>query len=144
MSEQIETRYTPGAHKIRKRVGRGNGSGHGNRCGRGNKGQNSRSGGGVRAGFEGGQMPLHRRLPKRGFHSQAFNSTAEVKLADLAKFAGGTVDIEVLKKEKIIPRTALRAKIIVSGNLEKKVHVRGLMVSKGARAAIEAAKGTVE
>ena len=144
MSEQIETRYTPGARKVRKRVGRGDGSGHGNRCGRGDKGQNSRSGGGVRAGFEGGQMPLHRRLPKRGFHSQTFDSTAEVKLADLAKFEGETVDIETLKKEKIIPRTALRAKIIVSGNLEKKVHVRGLMVSKGARAAIEAAKGTVE
>ena len=144
MGDRIELRSAPGARKESRRVGRGAGSTFGSTCGRGDKGQNSRSGGGVRAGFEGGQMPLKRRLPKRGFNSLQPNATAQVRLSDLAKFAGQTVDLDTLKKTKIVPRNALNAKVIVSGTLEQSVTVKGLRVSAGARAAIEAAKGKIE
>ena len=144
MSERIETRFAPGMRTVRKRSGRGVGSGHGVRCGRGNKGQNSRSGGGVRPGFEGGQMPLQRRLPKRGFNSMKNGATAEVRLSDLTALAGSTIDLDLLKKNKLISRKASRAKVVASGSLQEKVNLRGISVTKGARVAIEALGGTIE
>ena len=143
MKNRIMIQTPPGARKKSRRVGRGAGSNRGSTCGRGDKGQNSRSGGGVRVGFEGGQMPIKRRLPKRGFSSRTANFTAEVRLSDLAKFPGQTVDLDVLKKHHIIPKRAMRAKVIVSGSLESKVNVKGLALSAGARAVIEANEGQV-
>lgn len=144
MGDRIQLQSTAGARRRRKRVGRGAGSNHGSTCGRGDKGQNSRSGGGVRAGFEGGQMPLKRRLPKRGFHSMSANATAEVRLWELNKFAGQTVDLDALKANGIVPAKVARAKVILAGSLDKKVTLKGLAVSSGARSAIEAAKGKIE
>ena len=144
MSNRLEPRSAPGARRKAKRVGRGTGSNRGSTCGRGDKGQNSRSGGGVGPAFEGGQMPLHRRLPKRGFNSMNPNAVAEVRLSELARFAGKTVDIEALKKQRIIPRGAQRAKVINSGALTEKVDLRGILATPSARAVIEAAQGTVE
>ena len=143
MEDRIILSSSPGARRKRKRVGRGAGSTHGSKCGRGDKGQNSRSGGGVRTGFEGGQMPLKRRLPKRGFHSLTTNLTAQVRLDELAKFAGKIVDLETLKKNGIISKNALKAKVIASGELKKSVKVKGLLLSAGARSAIESAKGKI-
>ena len=144
MGSRIRLESTPGAHKRRRRVGRGAGSTFGSTCGRGDKGQNSRSGGGVRAGFEGGQMPIARRLPKRGFNSMTPHSCAEVRLRELNQFAGETVDLALLKSKGVVPVKALRAKVILSGELEQKVNLKGIAVSKGARAAIVAAQGTIE
>ncbi|MCQ3830810.1 MULTISPECIES: 50S ribosomal protein L15 [Microbulbifer] len=127
-----------------KRVGRGIGSGLGKTGGRGHKGQKSRSGGSVRPGFEGGQMPLQKRLPKYGFSSRVGRFVAEVRLAELAKVEGDTIDLAALKNADIIGSHIKRAKVFLSGELTKAVTVKGLGVTKGAKAAIEAAGGKVE
>ena len=127
-----------------KRVGRGIGSGLGKTGGRGHKGQKSRSGGRVRPGFEGGQMPLQKRLPKYGFTSRVGRFVAEVRLAELAKVEGDTIDLAALKNADIIGSHIKRAKVFLSGELTKAVTVKGLGVTKGAKAAIEAAGGKVE
>jgi len=134
----------PGSTHSKKRVGRGIGSGLGKTAGRGHKGLKSRSGGTVAPGFEGGQMPLQKRLPKFGFTSRIGRVTAEVRLAELNKVEGDTVDIETLKQADVISAGMKRAKIFLSGELKKAVTVKGLAVTKGAKAAIEAAGGKVE
>ena len=133
-----------GAKHAKKRVGRGIGCGLGKTAGRGHKGQKARAGGFHKVGFEGGQMPLQRRLPKRGFVSLLKNDTAEVRLGDLQKMKAETVDLAALKAAGIVPHLALRAKVILAGKIERKVALQGIAVSKGARAAIEAAGGSVE
>ena len=135
---------TAGSKPSGKRLGRGIGSGKGKTCGRGHKGQHSRSGGYHKIGFEGGQMPLQRRLPKRGFRSRIAGYTAEVRLHELAKVSEGDVDLLALKAANVIGHHIERAKVIASGTIDKAVTVRGLRVTKGARAAIEAAGGKVE
>jgi len=127
-----------------KRVGRGIGSGLGKTCGRGHKGQKSRSGGKVQIGFEGGQMPLQRRLPKVGFRSKLARSTAEVRLNEIAKVEGDVVDMAALHAADILPGSMSRAKVILSGEINRAVTVKGIRCTKGARAAIEAAGGKVE
>ncbi|MCU7922092.1 MAG: 50S ribosomal protein L15 [Candidatus Thiodiazotropha sp. (ex Dulcina madagascariensis)] len=134
----------PGSKSDRKRVGRGIGSGFGKTCGRGHKGQKSRSGGYHKVGFEGGQMPLQRRLPKIGFKSRVSLSAAQVRLGELAKVAGEIVDLEALKKANLITRSIKKVKIFASGTIDRAVTVKGLAVTKGAKAAIEAAGGKVE
>ena len=134
----------PGSNRARRRVGRGIGSGLGKTAGRGHKGQRARSGGFHKVGFEGGQMPLQRRLPKRGFVSHMRDDTAEVRLADLDRVKADTVDLEALKAAGVIPRSALRAKVILAGTLMRKLELKGIAVSKGAGAAIESAGGSVE
>lgn len=134
----------PGAKRNRRRVGRGIGSGLGKTAGRGHKGQKSRSGGFHKVGFEGGQMPLHRRLPKRGFTSTTRGLTAEVRLDELQKLTATDIDLTVLKAAGVIRRDALGAKVILSGKLEKKVSLKGIKVTKGARLAIEAVGGRIE
>jgi large subunit ribosomal protein L15 len=133
-----------GAKKSAKRVGRGIGSGLGKTGGRGHKGQKSRSGGFHKVGFEGGQMPLQRRLPKVGFSSRVGRHVAEVRLNELAKVEGDVIDLLALKAAKVVNNDIKRAKVIASGTIESAVTVRGLGVTKGARAAIEAAGGKVE
>ena len=133
-----------GARTKRKRVGRGPGSGVGKRCGRGDKGQHSRSGGYHKVGFEGGQMPLQRRLPKRGFRSTSAGDCAEVRLHELQGLDAEVVDLMELKKARVIPGAAKRAKVIASGVLAKAVSLKGIAVTKGARQQIEAAGGTIE
>ena len=133
-----------GAKKSAKRVGRGIGSGLGKTCGRGHKGQKSRSGGFHKVGFEGGQMPLQRRLPKVGFSSRIGRVTTEVRLSELAKVEGDVVDLVALKAANVVRQDVRRAKVISSGSIDKAVTIRGLGVTKGARAAIEAAGGKVE
>jgi len=133
-----------GAKTAAKRVGRGIGSGLGKTGGRGHKGQKSRSGGGVRVGFEGGQMPLKQRLPKFGFTSRKSLVSAEVRLSELAKVDGDVVDLSTLKQANVVKKDIEFAKIVLSGKIERPVTVRGLKVTKGARAAIEAAGGKVE
>jgi large subunit ribosomal protein L15 len=132
-----------GAKHSKKRVGRGIGSGLGKTAGRGHKGQKSRSGGFHKVGFEGGQMPLQRRLPKRGFKSQMAGRTAEVRLSDLERMDVAEVDLLLLKQAGVVPQLALAAKVILSGSLTRKVSLKGLGATKGARAAIEAAGGSV-
>jgi large subunit ribosomal protein L15 len=132
-----------GSNKARKRVGRGIGSGLGKTAGRGHKGQKSRSGGFHKIGFEGGQMPLQRRLPKRGFVSPLRGRVAEVRLSDLARMNGDVVDVAALHAAGVIPRFARGAKVILSGKLERAVTLEGIGATKGARAAIEAAGGKV-
>lgn len=133
-----------GSKKDAKRKGRGIGSGLGKTGGRGHKGQKSRSGGYHKVGFEGGQMPIQRRLPKRGFASRMSRDMAEVRLHELALVAGGNVDIQTLKAANVIGQNIKRAKVIDSGKIEKAVTLRGIGVTKGARAAIEAVGGKVE
>ena len=133
-----------GAKHAKKRVGRGIGSGHGKTAGLGHKGQKARAGGYHKIGFEGGQMPLQRRLPKRGFVSLTRDDTAEVRLSDLNRLKGDTIDILALKEAGVVPIHALSAKVIVSGEIKRKVMLHGLLVSKGAQAAVEAAGGKVE
>lgn len=133
-----------GAKKAAKRVGRGIGSGLGKTCGRGCKGQRSRSGGFHKVGFEGGQMPLQRRLPKVGFASRKAQYVDEIRLHELALVEGDIVDLGALKAAKIVAQQIKRAKVIASGELKKAVTVKGLSVTVGARAAIEAAGGKVE
>jgi large subunit ribosomal protein L15 len=132
-----------GATHARKRVGRGIGSGHGKTAGLGHKGQKARSGGYHKVGFEGGQMPLQRRLPKRGFFSLDRRLTAEVRLAQLNGIDAGTIDLASLKQAGIVPRYALRAKVILAGTIERAVKLEGILATKGARAAIEAAGGAI-
>ena len=134
----------PGRTHSKKRVGRGIGSGLGKTAGRGHKGLKSRSGGSVRPGFEGGQMPLQKRLPKYGFTSRIGRVTAEVRLAELNLVEGEVVDLAALKAADVINQGMKRAKIFLSGELKKAVTVKGLAVTKGAKAAIEAAGGKVE
>jgi large subunit ribosomal protein L15 len=132
-----------GSKKNRRRVGRGIGSGLGKTAGRGHKGQKSRAGGYHKVGFEGGQMPLQRRLPKRGFAAVTIIKAVEVRLSDLAKVEGGTIDLASLKKAGIVPGITSRAKIILSGKVEKAFKIQGIGATKGAKAAIEAAGGSV-
>ena len=134
----------PGAKHARHRVGRGVGSGWGKTAGLGHKGQRARAGGYHKVGFEGGQMPLHRRLPKRGFTSPTRAATAEVRLADLQRMKASEIDFAALRSEGVVPRRASSAKVIVSGKLERAVILKGVKASKGACAAIEAAGGRVE
>ena len=133
-----------GAKHVKKRVGRGIGCGLGKTAGRGHKGQKARAGGFHKVGFEGGQMPLQRRLPKRGFVSLLTNDTAEVRLGDLQKIKAEVIDLAALKAAGVVPHLALRAKVILAGKIEHKVALKGVVVSKGARAAIEAAGGSIE
>ena len=134
----------PGSKHARKRVARGIGSGTGKTGGRGHKGQRARSGGFHKVGFEGGQMPLQRRLPKRGFNSLTRDDLAEVRLSDLERIKAEKIDLAALKEAGVIPVTALSAKVIVTGKLTRKVALTGIAVSKGARAAIEAAGGSTD
>ena len=127
----------------RKRVGRGIGSGLGKTAGRGHKGQKSRAGGFHKVGFEGGQMPMHRRLPKRGFISLRALDQVEVRLSDLERIDAPTIDLPALKRAGVAHQTARRAKVILSGSLARKVVLRGLGLTAGARKAIEAAGGEV-
>ncbi len=133
-----------GSRADRKRVGRGIGSGLGKTGGRGHKGQKSRSGGFHKVGFEGGQMPLQRRLPKVGFRSRLGKTTAEIRLNELDKLGVDVVDMEALYVADVLPRTMKRAKVILSGEITRAVTVKGLRATKGAKAAIEAAGGKVE
>ena len=133
-----------GSRPERTRVGRGIGSGLGTTAGRGHKGQHARKSGFNKRGFEGGQMPMHRRLPKFGFTSRIGRRTAEVRLSELAKVEGAIVDLTTLKAANVIDAQTLQAKIILSGTVEKAVTVKGVGVTKGAREAIEAAGGKIE
>ena len=133
-----------GSKKDRKRVGRGTGSGLGKTAGRGHKGQKSRTGGYHKVGFEGGQMPLQRRLPKRGFASRTARYNAEVRLYQLQVMNADVIDMDVLKAEKIVGHDTKKVKIINTGELARAITVKGLAVTKGAQAAIEAAGGKVE
>ncbi len=134
----------PGSKPTAKRVGRGIGSGLGKTGGRGHKGQKSRSGGKVAPGFEGGQMPIHRRLPKFGFTSRQAQYVAEIRLNELTLVEGETVDLAALKAADVIGEKIKQARVILSGELSKAVTVKGLRVTKGAKAAIEAAGGKIE
>ena len=133
----------PGAKHAKRRVGRGIGSGLGKTAGRGHKGQKSRSGGFHKVGFEGGQMPLQRRLPKRGFVSLTHNDTAQVRLSDLQKMPIDSIDILALKQAGIIHPGALTVKVILCGEITRAVKLQGLLATKGARTAIEAAGGSI-
>ncbi|MDG4550560.1 MAG: 50S ribosomal protein L15 [Candidatus Contendobacter sp.] len=134
----------PGSRPNKQRVGRGIGSGLGKTGGRGHKGQHARAGGYHKVGFEGGQMPLQRRLPKRGFRSMTAKHTAEVRLHDLARLSADIIDLAALKAANVVPIFAKKAKVILSGKLEKPVTLRGLALTKGAREAVLAAGGTIQ
>jgi len=134
----------PGSRPSGKRVGRGIGSGLGKTCGRGHKGQKSRSGGSVKPGFEGGQMPLQRRVPKFGFTSRKSLVSAEVRLSELAKVEGEIVSLETLKAAGVLRKDVRFAKVVLSGEIAKSVTLKGLRATKGALEAIEAAGGKVE
>ena len=133
----------PGSTKARKRVGRGIGSGWGKTCGTGHKGQKSRTGGTVRPGFEGGQMPLQMRLPKYGFSSRIGRKTAEVRTSELNQVDADVITVEALRKANLITANITRVKVMLSGDVTKAVTVDGLGVTKGARVAIEAAGGKI-
>lgn len=133
----------PGAKHSKRRVGRGIGSGLGKTCGRGHKGQKSRAGGFHKVGFEGGQMPLQRRLPKRGFVSLTRNDTVEVRLSDLQNLPIDSIDLLVLKQAGLVRSGALAAKVFLVGEINRAVTLNGLLVTKGARAAIESAGGSI-
>jgi len=133
-----------GSRKSGKRVGRGIGSGLGKTCGRGHKGQKSRSGGFHKVGFEGGQMPLQRRLPKVGFNSRSAKYSAEVRLHEIEKLADATVTIDALISANLVPAITKKVKVIASGEINKAVTLKGISVTKGAKAAIEAAGGKIE
>src|SRR4051812_25930403 len=134
----------PGSKKTRLRVGRGASAGQGKTCGRGVKGQRARKGGYHKVGFEGGQMPLQRRLPKTGFRSKVAPTVAEVRLSELSKLTVDVVDLAALKAANLIPAQSLRARIVASGQFAKPVTIKGIHLTKGARAAIDAAGGKVE
>ena len=133
-----------GAKKEGKRLGRGHSAGQGKTSGRGQKGQHSRSGGYTKVGFEGGQMPLQRRLPKVGFRSRMAKYTAELRLHELELPAADVIDVEVLKKDNLVPAIATKVKVIKSGEIKKAVKLKGIAVTKGAREAIEKAGGSIE
>jgi len=139
-----DLRAADGARPSGKRLGRGIGSGLGKTGGRGHKGQKSRSGGFHKVGFEGGQMPLQRRLPKVGFKSRVGFTTTEVRLHEIAKVSGDVVDLAALKQANIVNQAVQRVKVIASGEINRAVTIQGLGVTKGARAAIEAAGGKVD
>ena len=133
----------PGSRPDKQRLGRGIGSGLGKTGGRGHKGQHARAGGYHKVGFEGGQMPLQRRLPKRGFRSMTAQYTAEVRLRDLAKVTAEVIDLAALKVANLVPVFARQAKVILSGTVDKPLSLRGLALTQGARAALLAAGGTI-
>ena len=133
----------PGSRPDKQRLGRGIGSGLGKTGGRGHKGQPARAGGYHKVGFEGGQMPLQRRLPKRGFRSMTAQYTAEVRLRDLAKVTAEVIDLAALKMANLVPVFARQAKVILSGTVDKPLSLRGLALTQGARAALLAAGGTI-
>jgi large subunit ribosomal protein L15 len=132
-----------GEKSLRKRVGRGMGSGMGKTSGRGHKGQKSRSGGFTKIVFEGGQMPLQRRLPKVGFTSRVSSITSQVTLSQLDKLSEKDITIDVLKKHNLVTKNILRVKVMLSGEINRPINLVGIKPTKGARAAIEAAKGTI-
>ena len=132
-----------GEKTSRKRIGRGMGSGMGKTSGRGHKGQKSRSGGFTKIGFEGGQMPLQRRLPKVGFSSRLSIVTSQVTLGQLDKLSEKDINIDVLKKHNLVTKNILRVKVMLSGEINRSINLVGIKATKGAKAAIEAAKGTV-
>jgi large subunit ribosomal protein L15 len=134
----------PGSKRPRLRVGRGASAGQGKTCGRGTKGQRARKGGYHKVGFEGGQMPIQRRMPKVGFRSKMARTRAEVMLSELAKVEGNVIDLDALKKAGVIPVFAEKAKVVLSGKIEKAVTLKGIAATKGAQAAIEAAGGKLE
>lgn len=134
----------PGSKPAAKRVGRGIGCGSGKTCGRGHKGQKSRSGGSVKPGFEGGQMPLQRRLPKFGFSSRSGRFVAEVRLHELAIVEADVIDLAALKAADLVAEHIKVVKVMLSGEIDKAVKLKGIKVTKGARAAIEAAGGSIE
>ena len=133
-----------GEKTSRKRVGRGMGSGLGKTCGRGHKGQQSRSGGFTKIGFEGGQMPLQRRLPKVGFTSRISKITSQVTLSQLDKLSEKDINIDVLKKNNLVTKNITRVKVMLSGEIKRAVNLSGIRATKGAKVAIEAAKGTIK
>ncbi len=133
-----------GSKKNCKRVGRGIGSGNGKTCGRGHKGQKSRSGGFSKVGFEGGQMPLQRRLPKVGFSSRKLKLSAEVRLHELVKVSAATVDVQALIAANLVPACTQKVKVIASGEINTAVKLKGVSVTPGARSAIESAGGSIE
>ncbi len=133
-----------GSKPVKKRVGRGIGSGLGKTCGRGHKGQKARKSGNPKPGFEGGQMPLQRRVPKFGFRSRVALTTGEVRLGELAKVGESVIDLAALKSANLVNKGAKRARIMLSGSIDRAVTVKGIKLTKGARAAIEAAGGKVE
>ena len=135
---------TEGAKRLRKRVGRGIGCGQGKTCGRGHKGQHSRSGGYHKVGFEGGQIPLQRRLPKFGFTSRSARYKAEIRLNELELVNVDVIDLDALKKADLIREEIKSAKVILSGEIKKAVTLKGIKATKGAREAIEAAGGKIE
>ena len=137
-------RPAPGSRRARLRVGRGASAGQGKTCGRGTKGQRARKGGYHKVGFEGGQMPLQRRIPKVGFRSDMKRSRAEVRLHELAKVDASVVDLDALLKAGVVPPGTERAKVVLSGEIKKAVTLKGVAATKGARAAIEAAGGKIE
>jgi large subunit ribosomal protein L15 len=139
-----DIKSAPGARQSRHRVGRGMGSGWGKTAGLGHKGQRARAGGYHKVGFEGGQMPLYRRLPKRGFTSMTRSDVAEVRLSDLQEMKATDIDFAALQAERVVPREAIAAKVILSGELKRKITLKGVKASKGARAAIEKAGGKYE
>ncbi len=139
-----ELKPVKGAKKAGKRFGRGHSAGQGKTSGRGQKGQHSRSGGYHKVGFEGGQMPLQRRLPKVGFRSRMAKFTAELRLHELEIPSADVIDIEVLKKANLVPAFVTKVKVIKSGEIKKAVKVKGLAITKGARADIEKAGGSIE
>jgi len=132
-----------GEKTSRKRIGRGMGSGMGKTSGRGHKGQKSRSGGFTKIGFEGGQMPLQRRLPKVGFSSRISIVTSQVTLGQLDKLSEKDINIDILKKHNLVTKNILRVKVMLSGEINRSINLVGIKATKGAKAAIEAAKGTV-
>ncbi|HZF14362.1 MAG TPA: 50S ribosomal protein L15 [Steroidobacteraceae bacterium] len=134
----------PGSRRLRLRVGRGASAGQGKTCGRGTKGQRARKGGYHKVGFEGGQMPLQRRMPKTGFRSKMKSSRAEVTLGALGRMAASPIDLASLIAANVVPADTEKAKVILSGKIEKAVMLKGIAVTKGARAAIEAAGGKIE
>ena len=134
----------PGSKRPKKRVGRGHAAGQGKTAGRGHKGQKSRSGGNVRPGFEGGQLPLQQRLPKFGFNSRIGARTAEVRLGELARVEGADITLKALQDAGVVAKRFTRARIFLSGEITRAVKVQGLGVSRGARAAIEAAGGSLQ
>ena len=145
MTMQLNTlKPHPRSRKARLRVGRGASAGQGKTCGRGVKGQRARKGGYHKVGFEGGQMPLQRRLPKVGFRSKIKSTRAEVRLSELAKVTADVIDLEALKKAGVVPVFAEQAKVVLSGEVNKAVTLKGIGATKGARAAIEAAGGSFQ
>jgi large subunit ribosomal protein L15 len=137
-------RPAPGSRRARLRVGRGASAGQGKTCGRGTKGQRARKGGYHKVGFEGGQMPLQRRMPKVGFRSALKRSRAEVRLHELAKVDAAVVDLEALLKAGVVPEGTERVKVVLAGEIKKAVTLKGVAATRGARAAIEAAGGKIE